>query len=159
MQAIHIAMAGEAVWLDAQKFLSCNFSACSLFHGCSACVNCLPQFSVLYKAAGSNIWSDLINTYKYLQYGNQVGGTRLSLVVPSDRTRGNKQKLQHKKFHLNMRKNFFTVSVMQHWNRLSREVAESPSLEIFKMYPDTFLCDLLYRNCFSKRLVISRHPF
>ncbi|KAJ7421926.1 hypothetical protein BTVI_16050 [Pitangus sulphuratus] len=52
---------------------------------------------------------DLINGYKYLKGGCQEEGTRLILAVPSSRTRGNGQKLMHRKFHLNMRKNFFTV--------------------------------------------------
>jgi len=42
-----------------------------------------------------------------------------------------------------MRKNFFTVTVMEHWNRLPREVVESPSLEIFKTRLDNVLCGLL----------------
>ena len=46
-------------------------------------------------------------------------------------------------FHLKMRKNFFPLRVMEHWNRLPREVVESPSLEIFKTCPDKVLSSLL----------------
>jgi len=53
-------------------------------------------------------------------------------VVPSDRTRSNGHKLNHRKFQLNMRKNFFTLMVTEHCNRLPRGVVESLSLEIFK---------------------------
>ena len=67
---------------------------------------------------------------------------RLFLAVFSDRTRSNSLKLEHRKFHTNMWKNF-TVRVMEHWNRLPREVVESPSLEIFNIHLDTFLCNLL----------------
>ena len=43
----------------------------------------------------------------------------------------------------NVCKNFFTVRVMEHWNRLTRSVVESPSLEILKTYLDVYLCSLV----------------
>jgi len=42
-----------------------------------------------------------------------------------------------------MRKNFYTLGVTEHWNRLPREVVESPSLEIFKTCLDKVLCNLI----------------
>jgi len=64
-------------------------------------------------------------------------------VVARDRTRGNGHKRKHRKFCLNMRKNFFPLRVMEPWNRLPREVVDSLSLEIFKTRMEKVLCSLL----------------
>ncbi|KGL74539.1 hypothetical protein N309_06680, partial [Tinamus guttatus] len=51
----------------------------------------------------------------------------------------NGHKLKHQNFHRNLRKNFLTMRVPEHWNRLPREAVESPSLEIFKSRLDATL--------------------
>jgi len=42
-----------------------------------------------------------------------------------------------------MQKNFLTVMLTDHWNRLPREAVESPSLQIFKTCLDAYLCKIL----------------
>lgn len=58
---------------------------------------------------------------------SQVSGGRPLLVARSNRTRGNRHEVQHRKFHTNTRKNFLPVRVTEtgqpvseHWNRLPR---------------------------------------
>ena len=69
----------------------------------------------LFSLGKRRLKGDLINVCKYLKGGGrQMDEARLFLVVRSNKTRSNGLKLEHRKFHIYMWKNLFTVRVMEH---------------------------------------------
>jgi len=64
--------------------------------------------------------------------------------VCRDRTRGNDSKLKEGRFRLGIRKNFFTMRVVKHCNRLPREAVAACSLEVWKAKLDGALSNLAW---------------
>ncbi|KFW81975.1 hypothetical protein N305_12871, partial [Manacus vitellinus] len=52
-------------------------------------------------------------------------------------------KLKGSGFRLDIRRKFFIVRVVRHWNLLPREVVDAPSLEVFKARLDGALSNLV----------------
>jgi len=69
--------------------------------------------------------------------------SRLQVNIVLRRPRSSGFKLKEGRFRLNVRKKFFTIRVVKHWNGLHRQVAEAPSLETLKATLDWALSNLV----------------
>lgn len=72
--------------------------------------------------------------------------------------RGSRHKLKHRRIFLNIRKYHFTVRVVEHWHRLSRESVESPSMAIFQSHLATVLGNHLWDRLTSGGHFIESPP-
>ncbi|PKU45358.1 hypothetical protein llap_4350 [Limosa lapponica baueri] len=91
---------------------------------------------------------DLIAAFQYLKGSYGRDGEGLFIMEWSNRTRSNGFKLEEGRLklgtlRLDIRKKFFTVRLVRHWNRLPREVVDAPSLEVFKARLDGALSNLV----------------
>ena len=81
--------------------------------------------------------------FQYLKGAYRKAGEGLFITACSDKMRGNGFILEEVKFRLDIRKKFFTVRVVRHWNRLPSEVVDAPSLEAFKARLDGAVSNLV----------------
>ena len=75
----------------------------------------------LFSLEQSRLWVDLTVAFQYLKGAYSKDGENVFSRACCDSTGGNGFKLREGRFRLDIRKNFFTVRVMKHRNRLPRE--------------------------------------
>jgi len=97
----------------------------------------------LFSLEKRRLWGDLIAAFQYLKRAYRNDGEGHFTRVCSDRIRENGCKLKEGRFRLGIRKKFFTVRVVRHWNRLTREAVAAPSLEVFQARLDGALSNLV----------------
>jgi len=99
---------------------------------------------VLFSLEKRRHQGDLIAAFQYLKGAYKKDGEGFFTRACSDRTRGNGFKLREGRFRLDIRKKFFTMRVVKHWNRLPREVVEASCPETFKARLDGALSNLVW---------------
>ena len=85
----------------------------------------------LFSREKKRLREDLPAAFPYLKGAYEKAGEGLFTRACSGRTRGNGFKPKEGRFRLDTRKAFFTVRVVRHRHRLSREAVDAPSLEEF----------------------------
>jgi len=86
----------------------------------------------LFSLEKRGLWGDPVTFFECIKGAYKKDGETLFTKACSDRERHNGFKLKECRFRLDIRKNFFTMWMVRHRNRLPREVVDAPSLEAFK---------------------------
>jgi len=96
----------------------------------------------LFSLKKRRLCGDLIAAFQYLQGAYRKDGENIFSKFCCNRTRTNGFQLREGRLRLDIRKYFFKIRVVKHWNRFPIEAVEAPSPETFKTTLDGSLSNL-----------------
>ena len=80
----------------------------------------------LFSLEKRKLQGNLIAAFQYLREAYRKAWKGLFIRASSNWRRGDDSELDEGRFRLDIRKKFFTVRVVKHWNRLPRGVVDAP---------------------------------
>ena len=100
----------------------------------------------LFSICGRLLRGDLIKLWQAFHPGVEVGLRGLLDVQAHTATRSNGFKLAIPRCRTDLRRRFWSVRCVQHWNALPAEVVQATSLDSFKRRLDAQVGDLFYKT-------------
>ena len=107
------------------------------------CYGDRPRELRLLSLEKRRVWRDLIVAFQYLKGAYKKDGDKRFSGACSNRTRLSGFKLKEGRFRLDSEKKFFIMRVVQHQERLPREVADALCLGTLKIRLDRAVSSLI----------------
>ena len=100
----------------------------------------------LFSMTRRRLRGDLIETFKIMKGFTDIEKDKFFKISDSRNLRGHSLKLAKKHSNLDIRLNFFTVRIINNWNRLPQRVIDAGSVEHFKQLLDNCWYEV-FPNC------------
>lgn len=143
------SLARAAFWLSAQEGHECITTSPEEVHedgwraGALLLCKWAERVGVVRPGEERRLRGHLIVTFQYLKGIYRKAGDGLFVRECGDKMRGDGSKLKKGRFRSAIRKKFYTIKVLRHWNRFSREAVDAPCLEELKARLDGALSNLV----------------
>ena len=97
----------------------------------------------IYTLERRRLRGDLIETFKILTGKERIDFKKFfELADTTSWLRGHSLKLYKPRCHTTLRQNFFSIRVINEWNKLPQSVIEAPSVNAFKNRLDKYWSDM-----------------